>query len=94
MREALGSRRWSGETKTLVVMTLGADGGPAVAVLVLGLELWWLLTGRGRWLRHVLAQDVVVAVPFSKGLPAVFVEQLAEMRADQASKSCRVEPRP
>jgi len=88
-REALGSRRWSGETKALVVVTLG----PAVAVLCLGLELWWVLTGRGRWLRHMLAQDVVVAMPFSKRMPAVFVGQLAEMRADQSSKSCTAESR-
>jgi hypothetical protein len=88
-REALGSRRWSGETKALVVVTLG----PAVAVLTLGLELWWVVTGRGRWLRHMLAQDVVVANPFPKRMPAGFVEQLAEMRADQSSKSCKVKPR-
>ena len=77
-REALGSPRWSGETKTLVVLTLG----PALAFLSLALELWWVLTGRGRWLRHALAHDVVVAIPFSKRLPAGFARQLAEMRAD------------
>jgi hypothetical protein len=77
VREALGSRRWSGETKTLVVMTLG----PALAWLSIGLELWWVLTGRGRRLRHVLAEDVVVAIPTWKRMPSVFAEQLAEIRA-------------
>jgi hypothetical protein len=86
VREALGSSRWSGETKTLVVMTLG----PALALLILGLELWWVLTGRGRRLRHVLAQDVVVADPTWKRMPSVFAEQLAEMRAAQPSTKCEV----
>ena len=80
VREALGSRRWSGETKILVLMTLV----PAVAFLDLLLELWWVLTGRGRRLRHILAQDVVVASPFSNRVPAGFARQLAEMRARSA----------
>jgi hypothetical protein len=83
-REALRSQRWSGETKTLVVLTLG----PALALLFLSLELWWVLTGRGQRLRHMLAQDVVVAMPFPKGLPAGFAAQLAEMRARRSAEPC------
>jgi hypothetical protein len=89
VREALGSRRWSGETKTLVVMTLG----PALAWLSIGLELWWVLTGRGGRLRHLLAEDVVVAIPTWKRMPSVFAEQLAEMRAAQPSTKCELTPR-
>jgi hypothetical protein len=83
-REALGSQRWSGETKTLVVMTFG----PALALLILMLELWWVLTGRGRRLRHMLAQDVVVAMPFPHRLPAGFSAQLAEIRARHGAEPC------
>lgn len=79
VREALGSRRWSAETKVLVLTTLV----PALAFLGLLLELWWLLTGRGGRLRHILAQDVVVAIPFSNRVP----EQRAELHADQSSKT-------
>jgi hypothetical protein len=89
VREALGSRRWSAETKILVLMTLV----PALAFFGLLMELWWVLTGRGGRLRHILAQDVVVAIPFSNRVPARFAEQRAEMRPDQSSKTCNVMPR-
>jgi hypothetical protein len=87
-REALASRRWNGETKTLAVMTIG----PVMASLVIGLELVWVLTGRGGRLRHLLAQDVIVVIPFPKRMPAAFAEQLAELRS-QATESCEVGPR-
>jgi hypothetical protein len=85
-REALASRRWSGETKTLAVMTIG----PVTALLVIGLQLVWVLTGRGGSLRHLLAQDVVVVIPFPKRMPTAFAEQLSELRS-HSTERCRVE---
>lgn len=83
IRCVLGSRRVSAERKALAV----GLGVPPIVAILLGLELTWLLTGRGRRLRHALAYDVVVVVPHPRQLPAVFAEQIAGLRAKHAEAS-------
>jgi ABC-type molybdate transport system permease subunit len=59
IRQILRSRRLDPMTTVGTVFTLGV----AMAPVVLGSELLWVVTGRGRRLRRLIGGDVIVVLP-------------------------------
>ena len=78
-REAMCSRRWSGEAKFNLLMTVGLG----TALILTVLDLLWLLTGRASRLRHALGQDIILAFPQSKGAPNLVKDVLEKQLVEE-----------
>jgi hypothetical protein len=77
LHAALRSSRWPASEKIGLVITAGA----LIAVPVVGAELFWIVTGRGRAVRRVLGNPVIVVVPLGTTKPgARLVEELRRER--------------
>jgi hypothetical protein len=81
-REAIRSDRWTIETKGVLAVTLV----PLILAFVTAVELFWIVVGRGRRIRHALGQDIALVLPFPARLPPHITKQLDEMRARNAAE--------
>jgi hypothetical protein len=76
LTEVMRSRRLPVEGKMLFLLGLV----PFFAVMVVGTQVVWVLTGRGRRVRRLLGGNFIVIFPGMRDLPPEFRAQMEEVR--------------
>ncbi len=78
LTEVMRSRRLRVEGKMLFLLGVV----PFFAVVVVGTQVVWVLTGRGRRVRRLLGGNFIVIFPGMRDLPPEFRAQFEEFRAE------------